>query len=95
MTEDVNKTEVVEVTRTVEVTTETAAAGGPVIESPAYTEVVEETVITPAGGAVTTYTRRGPWDFTDAQRIVIAVLLWLNIIVLILAFLALTGRISI
>ncbi len=34
---------------------------------------------------------RGTWDFTDAQRIIIAVLLWLNIIVLTLAVLLITG----
>jgi len=34
---------------------------------------------------------RGKWDFTDAQRIIIAVLLWLNIIILVLAVLIVTG----
>jgi len=37
---------------------------------------------------------RGKWDFTDAQRIIIAVLLWLNIIILVLAVLIVTGLLS-
>ena len=37
---------------------------------------------------------RGKWDFTDAQRIIIAVLLWLNIIILVMAVLAVLGMLS-
>ena len=37
---------------------------------------------------------RGKWDFTDAQRIIIAVLLWLNIIILVLAVLLVTGLLT-
>ena len=40
---------------------------------------------------VTTYRPRGKWDFTDAQRIIIAILLWLNIIVLTIVVLAVLG----
>ena len=52
-----------------------------------YTEVThtEETY------EVVTYRPRGKWDFTDAQRIIIGVLLWLNIIILTMAVLAVTG----
>ena len=37
---------------------------------------------------------RGKWDFTDAQRIIIAVLLWPNIIILVMAVLAVLGMLS-
>ena len=37
---------------------------------------------------------RGKWEFTDAQRIIIAVLLWLNIIILTLAVLLVTGLLT-
>ena len=43
---------------------------------------------------VTLYAPRGKWEFTDAQRIIIAVLLWLNIIVLTLAALAVMGLLN-
>lgn len=35
---------------------------------------------------------RGPWDFTDTQRIILAVLIWLNLMMLGLGYLAITGR---
>lgn len=37
---------------------------------------------------------RGAWDFTGPQRIAIAILVWLNIMVFIVGYLALTGQIS-
>jgi hypothetical protein len=43
---------------------------------------------------VTLYAPRGKWEFTDAQRIIIAVLLWLNIIILTLAVLAVMGLLN-
>ena len=43
---------------------------------------------------VTLYAPRGTWDFTDAQRIIIAILLWLNIIILTLAVLAVLGMLN-
>ena len=43
---------------------------------------------------VTTYQPRGKWDFTDAQRIIIAILLWLNIIVLTIVVLAVSGTLT-
>ncbi len=36
---------------------------------------------------------RGAWDFTNTQRIILALLLWLNLMMLGLGFLAITGRI--
>jgi len=51
-------------------------------------EVVETTV-------ETTYRPRGKWEFTDSQRIVIGVLLWLNILILVLVVLVLTGQLAI
>lgn len=40
---------------------------------------------------VTIHAPRGKWDFTDAQRIIIGILLWLNIIVLAIIVLAILG----
>jgi hypothetical protein len=37
---------------------------------------------------------RGKWDFTDGQRIVIGFLIWLNIIILFIGYLAVTGQVS-
>jgi hypothetical protein len=37
---------------------------------------------------------RGKWDFTDGQRIIIAFLIWLNIIVLFIGYLAVTDQVS-
>jgi len=37
---------------------------------------------------------RSKWDFTDGQRIVIGVLIWLNIIVLVIGYLAITGQLT-
>jgi len=36
---------------------------------------------------------RGPWDFTDTQRIILALLIWLNLMMLGLGYLAITGKI--
>jgi len=50
----------------------------------------------PADGyEVTTYPApRGAWDFTEAQRIALSFLIWLNIIVIVVGYRALTGHIS-
>jgi hypothetical protein len=100
MTDETNETEVVEVTRTVEVT-ETAAGAPAIAESTAivHEEVVAETTVAQTYAApepvdVTYRAPRGAWDFTDGQRIVIGVLLWLNIIVLVVGYLALTGQLT-
>jgi hypothetical protein len=39
-------------------------------------------------------TPRGRWDFTEGQRIVIGFLLWLNILVLVVLYLAFTGQLA-
>jgi hypothetical protein len=41
---------------------------------------------------MTSVTPRGRWDFTEGQRIVIGFLLWLNILVLVVIYLAFTGQ---
>lgn len=65
------------VTREVEVTHVT-------VDEEAAMPVAETTVVYPVA--------RGAWDFTDRQRIVLALLLWLNLMMLGLGYLALTGR---
>jgi hypothetical protein len=34
------------------------------------------------------------WDFTEGQRIIIGFLLWLNILVLVVIYLAFTGQLA-
>jgi hypothetical protein len=100
MTDETNETEVVEVTRTVEVT-ESAVDAPAIAESTPidHEEVVEEVTVArayvaPEPADVTYRAPRGAWDFTDGQRIVIGVLLWLNIIVLVIGYMALTGQLT-
>ena len=96
MAEEIVETEVVAVTQTVTVV-EDAAAEEMVVDwnaAPVYEETVVETSLVETTEAPTTtyFAPRGPWDFTDAQRIIIGVLLWLNILVAVTGYLALTGR---
>jgi hypothetical protein len=42
----------------------------------------------------TSDTPRGRWDFTEGQRIIIGFLLWLNILVLVVLYLAITGQLA-
>ncbi len=59
--------------------------------APVYTE--HETVVAPTPVApVAVVSARGRWDFTDAQRIILGLLIWLNILVLFVGYMALTGR---
>jgi len=37
---------------------------------------------------------RGAWDFTEAQRIALSFLIWLNIIVFVVGYLTITGQVS-
>ena len=101
MTDETQTTEVVEVTRTVEAAPETATAPEPAIDwdaAPVYEEtVVEETTVVTADmqpDAAVYDAPRGAWDFTDPQRIIVGVLLWLNILVIVMAYLALTGQLT-
>lgn len=55
-----------------------------VVTTPVVAEV--EPVAAPAA--------RGRWEFTDGQRIILALLIWLNIMMLIVGYLALTGRLT-
>lgn len=45
--------------------------------------------------AVTYRPPRGRWDFTNPQRVVLALLIWLNIIMFFIAYLAITGKLNI
>jgi len=63
--------------------------------APVYAEhetVVATAPIMPVAAEATVVPARGAWDFTDAQRIILGLLIWLNILVLGLGYLALTGR---
>lgn len=37
---------------------------------------------------------RGTWDFNEGQRIALSFLIWLNIIVFVVGYLAITGQVS-
>lgn len=97
MADEIRETEVVEVTQTV-AAVEEAAPEESVTDweaAPAYEETIVETttvVDTTDAGTTTYFAPRGRWDFTDAQRIIIGVLLWLNILVAVTAYLAITGQ---
>lgn len=104
MTDEIQETEVVEVSRTVEVTQETTTVGESVIDWDAAENtgatVVEETTVVSSEPMVEPevtayYAPRGKWDFTDGQRIVVGVLLWLNIIVFVVGYLAVTGKLTV
>lgn len=76
-------------------TTETAVSAVDWDAAPVYAE--HETVIaashaTAVAAPVAVAPARGRWDFTDAQRIILALLIWLNILVLLVGYLALTGQ---
>jgi len=56
--------------------------------------IVEDTTIVQEP-TVTYYAPRGKWDFTDPQRIILGLLIWLNILVLVAGYLALTGYLGV
>lgn len=63
--------------------------------APVALESVEETVVHETRTYTVyepAYAPRSKWDFTEGQRIIIGVLLWLNILIATLAWLVLTGR---
>lgn len=45
--------------------------------------------------APTYYAPRGRWDFTNSQRVILALLIWLNIMMLIFGYLVITGQVLI
>lgn len=61
-------------------------------ETQTYNQVEIETAETTT---TTTYAPRGARGFTDSQRIIIAVLLWLNILVLVVGYLILSGQLTV
>ena len=66
--------------------------------APVYVE--HETVVAtaPVASAVApaaVVPARGRWDFTDAQRIILGLLIWRNILVLAVGYLALTGQLQV
>ena len=75
-------------------TTETSVPAVDWDAPPVYVEhetIVATSVVAPADTAPVVPVR-GQWDFTDAQRIILALLIWLNILVLGVGYLALTGQ---
>ena len=64
--------------------------------APAAGEVVDSAVVATAAPPDQTYAvARGPWDFTNSQRIILALLIWLNLLMLAVGYLAITGWIRI
>ena len=102
MADETETTEVVEVAETVAVTSETADS----VTSETADSVTEETTVMTAGPVVeesveesieveTRPAPRGPWDFTNSQRVILALLLWLNLMVLAIGILIVTGYLTI
>jgi len=95
MTEETTATTTTSSVQTVTEVETATEASAPAIDwesGPIEREAVyEETVVTEAQPA---RVPRGRWDFTNAQRIILALLLWLNIMVLVLGALLITGRLT-
>ncbi len=91
MSDEIHETGEVEVISSTMTEEVTIAGSEPAIdwenlpENEAAPSVDEPDVIYPAA--------RGPWDFTDTQRIILALLIWLNLMMLGLGYLAITGQI--
>lgn len=95
MSDDIHETPAVEVTRTTVTEEVTIVGREPVIDwenSPAAAAAPPDAEPPVAEPAVVYPVARGKWDFTDKQRIVLAVLIWLNLMMLGLGYLAITGR---
>ena len=91
MNDETQATRVVETT-TQTVTEDVTVATEPVIDWDAAPVAVVET----QEEVVTVYpVARGPWEFTDSQRIVLALLIWLNLLMLAVGYLAVTGQLMI
>jgi hypothetical protein len=99
MTNEVEDIREVEVSSQAVVEETTVTGSEPVIDwdaAPATGEVVDSTVVATAAPPVQTYAApRGPWDFTNSQRIILALLIWLNLLMLAVGYLAITGQIRI
>lgn len=108
MTDEVQGTDTVEVTSETVVVADTATAAETVVAS--ETTVASEPVIdwdaapaaemsAPVGETaepVAVYPApRGTWDFTNNQRVILAILIWLNILMFAVGYLAVTGRLQI
>lgn len=76
-------------------TTETGEPAGEFTGEPAPPAEVDEPADTTMPTTQTYRAPRGAWDFTEGQRIVIGILIWLIIIVLTIAYLAVTGQLPI
>lgn len=96
MADDARDTDVVEVTRTTVVETTETVAAEPAIDwdaAPAETVIVE-TGAPVAVAYVAPPSARGRWDFTSRQRVILAILIWLNILMFVVGYLAVTGHIA-
>lgn len=93
MSDEIRDNESMEVAQTV--TTEATSVAEPVIDwdaAPAGEQYVDAYGAEPV---VTYRAPRGRWDFTDSQRIVLALLIWLNLMMLFIGYMAITGRLRI
>ncbi|MBP6016341.1 MAG: hypothetical protein KA586_06440 [Candidatus Promineofilum sp.] len=92
MSDESQATRVVETTaRTV--TEQVTVATEPVID---WDAAPPATVVETEEEVVTVYsTPPGAWEFTNSQRIVLALLLWLNLLMLVVGYLAVTGQLTI
>lgn len=70
------------------------AETAPVVDWDAVAGVQPDNTYTEPPAVQTYRAPRSKWDFTDGQRIVIGILIWLNIIVMVIGYLAITGQLS-
>lgn len=96
MAGEIQETEVVAMPGSTVVVANTEDATGPVIDWDAAPVVDPAVDLTSEPEVVAVYPApRGPWDFTDTQRIVLAVLIWLNILMFAVGYLTVTGHLSV
>lgn len=95
MSNELRSTDVEVVGRNVDVEAATIATAG--LREDWDTPAAEETPVidAPMPEPVVVPAPRGAWEFTDAQRLILALLLWLNLLMFAVGYLAVTGRLRI
>ena len=96
MADEIREAETVEANTTVVTETSSSTGSGSVIDwdaAPSGDQMDDRYYS--SGPAPTYYAPRGRWDFTNSQRLILALLIWLNIIMLFVGYLVITGQLLI
>lgn len=94
MSDEIRETGTMEATQTV-VTETGATVAEPVIDwdaAPTGDQNIDDYY---PETAVANRPPRGRWDFTNRQRVVLALLIWLNLMMFFITYLAVTGKLNI